>query len=95
MDRGALWATVHAIAKVRRDWLTSTTVFSVCHGFLHPYRRIQYWGQTIQGGLETVGFMGTILFFPYPFFFIVKMKPKFFFFKTMQLLKALGKDNLG
>ena len=66
--------------RVRHDWATSTAVFSVCHGFLHPYRRIQYWGQTIQGGLETVGFYGHNLILSISIFFlIVKMKPIFFF----------------
>ena len=44
---------------------------------------------------KQLAFMGTILFFPYPFFFKLWKWSQFFFFKTMQLLKTLGKDSLG
>ena len=95
MDRGALWIQSMGSQRVRHDWATFTIVFPVCHGFLHPYRRILYWGQTIQGGLETVGFYGHNLILSISIFLKLWKWSQFFFFKTMQLLKTLGKDSLG
>ena len=91
MDRGALWIQSMASQRVRHDWATFTIVFPVCHGFLHPYRRILYWGQTIQGGLETVGFYGHNLILSISIFLKLWKWSQFFFSKQCSFSRLLEK----
>ena len=91
MDRGALWIQSMGSQRVRHDWATFTIVFPVCHGFLHPYRRILYWGQTIQGGLETVGFYGHNLILSISIFLKLWKWSQFFFSKQCSFSRLLEK----
>ena len=65
------------------------------HGFLHSYRKIQYWGQTIQGGLETVGFYGHNLILSISTFFLNCENEANFFFQNNAVSQDSWKRQLG